>query len=202
MIPNLRGSMHKYDNEYSLRFGKKDTFKLGKFMYGKPIEGKLMLKRKYDLFMKTTYFRPIRFLNYNDAQKEAKKLNISSRREWNKYCREGKNPHNIPCSPNIVYKNSGWTDWYGWLGYTKRSRKRNWRPYPEAWNFVRALGLHSFREWTKYCKTKERPIDIPCAPHRYYKNCGWANWGTWLGKDPCGYKIKLVINSSRESVNY
>jgi hypothetical protein len=195
-IPNLGGTLAESDGEYSLQFAKKDSFKLGKFMYQEPMEGKLMLKRKYDLFMKTTYLRPIRFLEYNDAQKnaqkEAKKLDIRSRREWKKYCIEGKIPYNIPRNPNVVYRNSGWMDWRSWLGHTKRSRKRNWRPYLEAWSFVKELTLQGAREWTKYCKTEEKPIDIPCAPYKFYKNKGWVDWGTWLGTTKKSKKCKVI----------
>jgi hypothetical protein len=39
-------------------------------------------------------------------------------------------------------------------------------------------------EWRQYCKSGERPDDIPSNPNSAYKDVGWAGWNDWLGTDP------------------
>ena len=110
-IPNLAGCLHKYDNEYSLRFSKNDTIRLKKFMYQGLMTGKLMLKRKYELFLKTPDDYARRschvFLNYNDSKNIIMSFNFKSQREWRRYCKAGKRPNNIPRHPNKTYKDKG-----------------------------------------------------------------------------------------------
>jgi len=45
-----------------------------------------------------------------------KALNLNSRGEWEKYCKSGNKPKNVPASPQYVYKNKGWKGWPDFLG--------------------------------------------------------------------------------------
>ena len=47
--------------------------------------------------------------------------------------------------------------------------------------FVHSLNLKSLGEWWEYCKSGNKPDDIPSTPHEQYKDKGWINWGDWLG---------------------
>jgi hypothetical protein len=59
------------------------------------------------------------YLNFNDAKKIIKKLNIKSNREWRIFIKDkDKIYKNIPNSPDRFYKNE-WIDWYDWLGKDK-----------------------------------------------------------------------------------
>jgi len=118
-IPNLDGSVNKSDNEYVLKFSKNDTIRLKKFMYQEPLDGKLMLKRKYDLFLKTPDYYSRDFLDYNHAKKVVRSLGIKSFKEWRQNCKNRSIPHNIPHDPYTLYKNLGWVNWYIWLGTSK-----------------------------------------------------------------------------------
>ena len=67
-----------------------------------------------------------------------------------------------------------------------RLAKLSWRPFEEAREFVRRLGLRSVAEWDAYCKGKlpEKgflPSDIPSYPYRTYRNAGWIGIGDWVG---------------------
>ena len=53
-----------------------------------------------------------------------------------------------------------------WLG---TGRTRQFRPYKEAREFVRKLGLKNTNEWIKYCKSGKKPKDIPWDPSKAYK---------------------------------
>ena len=44
-----------------------------------------------------------------------------------------------------------------------------------------ALDLKSHREWMRYCRSGQRPGNIPAAPHTVYKDEGWQGFGYWLG---------------------
>ncbi len=67
-----------------------------------------------------------------------------------------------------------------------RLAKLSWRPFDEAREFVRALGLRNQHEWRKYCRSQlpdrtRKPEDIPTDPHIVYKEEGWRTMGDWLG---------------------
>ncbi len=72
--------------------------------------------------------------------------------------------------------------------------------FEEARNFARTIGLKSYAEWRKYCKAKEKPLDIPSNPYDVYKEDGWLSWGDWLGTDVIATKyIEFVsFNEARE----
>lgn len=68
----------------------------------------------------------------------------------------------------------------------KRLAKLSWRPFEEAREFVRGLGLETSNEWKSYCNGEfknipPKPDDIPVHPDRSYKLTGWINMGDWLG---------------------
>ena len=61
-----------------------------------------------------------------------------------------------------------------------RLAKLSWRPFEEARDFVRELGLKNQSEWRNLPKDS-LPPDIPVNPVIVYANKGWAGWGDWLG---------------------
>jgi superfamily II DNA or RNA helicase len=61
-------------------------------------------------------------------------------------------------------------------------KKKKFRRFEQAREFVRGLGLGSISEWEEYCKSGKKPIDIPYAPDKRYKDKGWTNWYDFLGK--------------------
>jgi hypothetical protein len=68
-----------------------------------------------------------------------------------------------------------------WLGTgTVATYLRQYRSFKKARAFVRRLGLKSVSEWRDYCKSGEKPADIPANPHDTYANDGWAGYYDWL----------------------
>lgn len=59
-------------------------------------------------------------------------------------------------------------------------RSVQWRLFEEARNFARSLGLKSWNEWNAWCKSDNRPQDIPTGPNVIYRQ-EWKGWGDWLG---------------------
>jgi len=58
-----------------------------------------------------------------------------------------------------------------------------WRSFAKARKFARSLGLKTGQEWATFCKSEQRPKDIPTNPNVVYKNKGWEDRGDWLGTD-------------------
>jgi hypothetical protein len=59
--------------------------------------------------------------------------------------------------------------------------KKQFRSFEDARKFARGLGLKRQDEWFEYCKSGNRPKDIPRNPSDIYKNKGWKGNGDWLG---------------------
>jgi superfamily II DNA or RNA helicase len=67
-----------------------------------------------------------------------------------------------------------------------RLAKLSWRPFEEAREFVRKLGIHGQKEWAAYCagtltRCGKKPYDIPTTPEKIYKTDGWIDLSDWLG---------------------
>jgi hypothetical protein len=60
------------------------------------------------------------------------------------------------------------------------NRPRQFRPFNEARAFVHSLALPNEDAWKAYCKSGERPRDVPSAPHITYKG-QFHGYGDWLG---------------------
>ncbi|AOW11012.1 integrase repeat-containing protein [Flavobacterium gilvum] len=123
------------------------------------------------------------FLSFEDAKNFVKTLNLKSVSEWKELKKSGLKPENIPASPENVYKNEGWNGFEDWLGYEKVSRSVliDCLDFEDAKLFVHQLNINSFREWRAYCKSGDKPNNIPSNPKEVYKNKGWNGFADWLG---------------------
>jgi superfamily II DNA or RNA helicase len=77
----------------------------------------------------------------------------------------------------------------------ERVGRVNWRPFAEAREWVRKLGLQNEVDWAMLCAGRlshlpPKPADIPAAPHRGYAICGWASWGDWLGSGVVAWRLQ------------
>ena len=110
-----------------------------------------------------------KFRDFESAREFVRKLGLKNYKEWQKYCKSGDKPNDIPSGPNSTYKNNGWTTWGDFLGTGWiQSGKRKYRSYKEAREFVRKLGLKNYKEWHEYCKSGDKPEDIPAYPEQVY----------------------------------
>lgn len=66
--------------------------------------------------------------------------------------------------------------------------KKEFLPFMEARELVRALGLKSQAQWRAYCASGKRPSNIPGNPHFSY-GTEWAGYGDWLGTGKIGIEI-------------
>lgn len=124
------------------------------------------------------------WLPFLEAKAFVKTLELANNEEWIDYCR-GRfpekfiKPDNIPNHPSIIYAKE-WTGIRDWLG-------TNFRPFAEAREFIRSLGLNGQKGWQDYFTGKlthlaPKPSDIPTNPSRYYKD-EWKGVGDWTGTD-------------------
>ena len=125
---------------------------------------------------------------FDEAREFARSLNLRNRDEWKQYCKSGKDgiprPDDIPSAPDDVYKNDGWKGFGDWLGTGSIAPKnREFLPFEEARDFARSLNLRNRDGWYEYCKSGERPDDIPANPGIIYKNDGWKGYPDWLANE-------------------
>lgn len=124
----------------------------------------------------------IEYRPFEKARSYVRSLGLKSQKEWKDYCRSGKKPNDIPYCVHTTYKNAGWISYGDWLGTKNISnRKIEYRSFEDARKFVQSLDLKNVNEWKKYCRTAQRPMDIPSGPNIIYKNSGWKNYSDWLG---------------------
>jgi hypothetical protein len=124
---------------------------------------------------------------FAEARSFVRTLNLKKRAEWLTYCKSRQKPDDIPADPSRTYANNGWAGWGDWLGTgTVRPQDREYRPFVEARAFVHDLKLKSKMEWTTYCKSGQKPADIPASPRATYADDGWVGWGDWLGTGTLG----------------
>jgi superfamily II DNA or RNA helicase len=105
---------------------------------------------------------------------------LKSETEWRALARSGKKPINIPADPAHKYANE-WAGWGDFLGSGNvNNGQRHFLPFEEARQSVHPLGLKDQKDWHAYCKSGEKPANIPTNPQRIYGN-QWLGWADWLG---------------------
>jgi hypothetical protein len=125
---------------------------------------------------------------FEDARAYVRELGLKSFAKWLVYCKSGKKPDDMPSNPQNIYLKKGWTSWGDWLGTGRiADRARVLRPFEEARDYARSLGLGSGAEWVAFARSGGLPPDIPAAPWRIYKKKGvWTSMKDWLGTGSVG----------------
>jgi hypothetical protein len=101
-----------------------------------------------------------------------------------------------------VYKDNGWINMGDWLGtFNVRNIDKEYLSFEDARQFVHKLNFGVIQEWYDYCKSGEKPNEIPSYPSKPYRNSGWVNWADWLGKSSFqGNSKKLTFEEARKIV--
>ena len=122
-------------------------------------------------------------MQFDEARKISRSLNLKSQKEWLGLYRDGNGPLNVPRNPWRTYEDCGWKSWGDWLGTgTVASYRKEFLSIKKAKKIVHKLGLRSAKEWSEFCSSKSRQVDIPSNPQQVYKNSGWNGWPDFLGK--------------------
>ena len=109
------------------------------------------------------------YRDFESAREFVRKLGLKNSRDWEKYCQSKNKPNDIPSAPLKIYKNKGWKGMGNWLGTGVVANQIKYRSFIEARQFVRKLKLKGTKEWKEYCKSGNKPDDIPAAPWKTYK---------------------------------
>ena len=133
----------------------------------------------------------MKFLSFSEARKFTRNLRFKSRSEWYEYCKSGNKPEVIRTEPTRYEEWKGWGDWLG-TG-TIRFMDRNYRSFKNARIHSSSLGLKTGKEWIEYCKSGNKPDDIPSYPNAKYKK-EWKGWGDWLGTGRISPKYRIYKN--------
>ncbi|MDA9147496.1 DEAD/DEAH box helicase family protein [Gammaproteobacteria bacterium] len=129
--------------------------------------------------------------------------------EYFKLVREGKKP-----PKNFVEINSEYLpEEFDLEHFTRTVHFKAWdrvaqlgrRPWEQAREYVRTLGLAGYTDWHRFKKTKDAPIDIPFHPDRSYKK-EWTDWRDFLGnptqEEELDYFIKeFLLLSKKKKLN-
>lgn len=130
--------------------------------------------------------------SYEDARAFVQTRKLKNLKEWQAYCRSGEKPVDVPSSPKKVYKDEFITlgDWLG-TG-TVSAHERTYRSFPAARAFVRRLDLPNNKAWRIYCKSGQKPDDIPASPERVYKG-EFQSYGDWLGTKVIAPRLRQYL---------
>ena len=118
---------------------------------------------------------------FKEAREFVRSLKLKNLMDWKNYVKSGKKPDDIPGLFVAMKIYKGWINLGDWLGTgTIAERDREYRSFNEAREFARKLGLKSRAEWEEYCKSGEKPDDIPTMITQTYKK-EFTTMGDFLG---------------------
>ena len=133
------------------------------------------------------------WLPFKDAKDWVVNQKITGQTGWSKLYQEGKIPENIPRSPHVTYKNSGWVSWSDWFGKPDikfGKKKSEFFDFEKAHNYTKSLGLTSPTQYRSYCANNEfLPNFLPSVPEKVFKE-KFPGWELWLGVDKIENKIR------------
>ena len=135
----------------------------------------------YEEWTTWQYWLGTEFLTYQEAKEKslnAKPKNITAWRKLRK-------TYKIPFEPNKYYKDE-WEGWEEFAGIVIAKVGSDWRTYAKTKELAQEKGIKSKTQWRKWCKTDDRPLDIPFQPEDIYKD-EWEGWGVFLGTGTIAY---------------
>ena len=126
------------------------------------------------------------WLPFEKALVFARALKLKNKEAWFQWCKGGSRPSNIPPTPDVTYKRTGWQGYRHWLGTratNQRQRSHSFLGFAKALALVRALQLKTTREYAAWCATDARHSGVPARPEDVYAHEGWRGYRHWLGTD-------------------
>ncbi len=127
--------------------------------------------------------RNIKFLSYIEAKEIVSREGLKSNKEWRDYSKK-KRQINIPANPDKYYLEKGWKSWGDFLGSGIISNQEKiFIDYHNAKKKIKAFKIKNTKDWHSFCRSGNKPDDIPRNPYQYYSDKGWISWGDFWGRD-------------------
>ena len=139
--------------------------------------------------------RPYR--SYAKVKKYVKKNKVVTVEDWEKLIKSKKFPSDIPSSPRRYKEFKNWGEFTG-SGFIA-THQRKYRSFKAAKKYVYRLNLKRQSEWFKYCKSGDKPTDIPRNAHIVYAK-QWISWGNFLGSGNIANHLKKFLNYNKAKV--
>jgi len=146
---------------------------MNEILEGKTFDEQAALLERALAAMRVRFYGKEKWRPFKEAREFVRSLGLETTWEWEAWAKNGR-PMDIPATPQKVYVDEwkGMTDWLG-------KKKSKWRPFNEAREFVRSLGLVGVTEWQNFSKSGNRPKDIPSSPWNIYPD--WEGMPDWMG---------------------
>ena len=128
--------------------------------------------------------RQRKFMEFNDARKFVRSLNLKSKAEWSQFTKSDRMPNDLPSTPARTYKEywNGFADWLGSKNVKKV--KGNYLSYVNAKKVIKELNFNNVKQFQLYSRSDKRPSNIPSNPYDTYRASGeWKGWDDFLGKE-------------------
>jgi hypothetical protein len=127
------------------------------------------------------------YRSFRKARSYARNLGLKNLDEWKAWAKGPERPEDIPMHADRTYKDHGWKSWGDWLGTGRIvTSSVGHRPFEEAREYARSLGLKTSIAWREWSKSGNRPKDIPSNPEVIYRGKGWISYADWLGTGKAG----------------
>lgn len=128
--------------------------------------------------------RPKICMPFEEAVELVRKENIQSYRDYVRWYGYHA-PARIPKRPDRAYAKE-WKGWGYYLGNYNEPvpiyKRKKFRKYEDAKTYAHHLGFTSVTQWHAFCKSGDKPDDIPARPDIHYKKTGdWFTWTDFLG---------------------
>ncbi len=104
--------------------------------------------------------------SYEEANKRVLEKGIKTPEDYKLYYQE----LGLPKNPNRTYKDKGWIKWDYFLG--------KYPTYKEAKKVLTENGISTKRQY----ESSQKELGLPSDPRTYYKEEGWTDWNSFLGK--------------------
>ncbi|WP_296219093.1 VPA1269 family protein [Pseudomonas sp. UBA2684] len=137
--------------------------------------------------------KPEWYATYAEAQAAAQILGIENSSDY--YARYNQDPR-LHSNPHRFYINSGWTDWFDFLGKEKPSL---YATYAQAKAAVQALDIKYMGEYKE--RYREDPM-LPSNPRATYDNAGWvSNYDFFSRQKPNRYTTYTEAKVAAQALN-
>lgn len=121
------------------------------------------------------------WMGFEEAREYVRGLKLNNQKEWVNFAKSIKRNVCMPSKPARIYKEKGWINWGDWLGTNIiANQNKEFLVFDDARLFAHSLKLNSANQWKEYCKSGNKPFNIPSIPENTYKNKGWVSYADWL----------------------